>query len=103
MNKIIYNISVVILLFGVILMVHYTTKIKYNKVREILVSGPKNIYDSYVYQERPKTLFKRMFNSLGPWVGRVPNTTLTEENDKIDEGIHNTNVKLRTSPLLLFK
>ncbi|ADO67374.1 hypothetical protein crov340 [Cafeteria roenbergensis virus] len=73
MTSLIYNFSVVILLLGLILMVYYTTKIYYEKDTNLIIKEPPSIYDSYVYQERPYTLFKNMFNNLGPWIGRVPN------------------------------
>lgn len=97
MKSLIYNISVIILLIGVILLVYYKTKISYQSKYVLETSGPKNIYDSYIYQERPNTLFKKMFRNLGPWIGRTPNP-IDEEIDPED-----IRVKMVTSPLLLFK
>jgi hypothetical protein len=97
MNSLLYNLSVVILLFGLILMVHYVTKIYYQKKVINETKGPDNVYDSYIYQERPNTLFKKMFNSLGPWIGRTANP-IDEEIDPED-----IRVKVVTEPLLLFQ
>lgn len=96
MNSLLYNLSVIILLFGLMLMVHYTTKIYYEKRTVVETKGPDNIYDSYIYQERPNTLFKKMFNSLGPWIGRTANP-IDEEIDPED-----IRVEMVTKPLLLF-
>ena len=97
MNSLLYNLSVVILLFGLMLMVHYTTKIYYQKKTVIDRRGPSNVYDSYIYQERPNTLFKKMFNSLGPWIGRTANPTDVEVDPE------DVRVTMVTEPLLLFQ
>ena len=97
MNSLVYNLSVIILLFGVMLMIHYITKIYYQKEIVVETKGPDNIYDSYVYQERPNKLFNKMFTSLGPWIGRTANP-IDEEIDPED-----IRVKMVTNPLLLFK
>lgn len=96
MNSLLYNLSVVLLLFGVLLMVHYTTKIYYEKRTLMVTKGPDNIYDSYIYQERPNTLFSSMFRNLGPWIGRTANP-IDEETD-----IDNVRVSRVTEPILLF-
>ena len=72
MNSLLYNLSVIILLLGLMLMVHYTTKIHYNKQQVITEVKPKDIYKSEIYQERPKKVFNKMFDSVGPWSGRIP-------------------------------
>jgi len=96
MSSLIYNVSVVFLLLGLILMVYYTTKIQYQKNTIITTKDPDNIYDSYVYQERPATLFKKMFNNLGPWIGRTVNP-LEKEISLEDERVKN-----KTQSFLLF-
>lgn len=97
MNSLVYNFSVIILLLGLILMVHYTTKIYYQKDTVVTLKEPDSIYDSYVYQERPNKLFKNMFNNLGPWIGRTANP--------IDEEIDPNDIRVKrvTKPLILFK
>lgn len=80
MNSLLYNLGVVFLLAGLVLMVHHSTKIYYLKNYTVKTEGPKNIYDSYVYQERPKTLYSKMFKNLGPWIDRTPNPIDEETN-----------------------
>ena len=113
MRSLLYNFSVIILILGIILLVHHITKIYYQQNVNITVETPDNIYDSYVYQERPKTLFSYMFNNIGPWIGRTANPTDDELNnyEYSDNNISNkqnlnkninSKVKRRTSPFLLF-
>ena len=96
MSSLVYNLSVIFLLLGLVLMVYYTTKIQYQKETVITTKDPDNIYNSYVYQERPATLFKNMFNNLGPWIGRTVNP--------IDEEINENDMRVRekTQSFLLF-
>ena len=96
MNSLLYNLAVLLILFGVILMVHYTTKIYYQNQTKYIEQKEKSIYDSGVYQERPKTLFNKMFTQLGPWIGRTANPT---DQELSQEDIQ---VQARTSPLVLF-
>lgn len=72
MNSLLYNLSVILLLSGLMLMVHYTTKIHYNRQKVVIEDKPDNVYESTVYQERPKKVFNKMFDSVGPWSGRIP-------------------------------
>lgn len=97
MNSLLYNLSVIMLLLGLVLMVHYTTKIYYNRNVVVREEKPENIYDSEIYQERPNTLFNKMFTQLGPWIGRTPNPT--------DEEISAEDIRseIVTKPLLLFE
>ena len=96
MNSLLYNLGVIFLLAGLVLMVHHTTKIYYQERYIVETKGPKTIYDSYVYQERPKTLYSKMFKDLGPWIDRTPNP--------IDEEINPNDIrsKIVTEPLLKF-
>jgi len=76
MNSVLYNFSLVLLLIGLVLGTYYMTKLTYEKeIRIVSEDTNKNLYDSYVYQERPNTLYNRMFNELGPWINRTANPT----------------------------
>jgi len=76
MNSLLYNFSVVILLIGLVLGTYYITKMYYEPFIRINQDGKtENIYTSQIYQERPKTLFARMFNEWEPWINRTGNPT----------------------------
>lgn len=75
MNSLLYNISVILLLCGVILLTHYLTRVSYERDVRLVDNSERNLYLSSVYQERPKTLFSPMFMELGPWIGRTVNPT----------------------------
>lgn len=76
-------------------MVYYNTKIHYQKTTVIHVKDANNIYDSYVYHERPNTLFKSMFNDYGNWIERNPIVISKNKESKINN--------IKTNPFLLFK
>lgn len=96
MNSLLYNFSVLLLLSGLVLMVHYTTKIYYKKDYQVTIKKP-SLFDSHIYQERPAKLFKNMFNNLGPWIGRTANP-LDEEMDQ-----NSVLAERKTEPLLRFE
>lgn len=76
MNSVLYNFSLILLLIGLVLGTYYMTKLTYEKeIRIISDNNNGNIFDSFIYQERPNTLYKRMFNELGPWINRTANPT----------------------------
>ena len=82
MNSTIYNLSVIILLLGFTLAIHYYTKIYYKQNILIQQKSPKNIYSSKVYQQRPKSTYNRMFDEIGPWIDSRPNPLSDEPNPK---------------------
>jgi len=72
MNSLLYNFSLVLLLIGLVLGTYYMTKLTLEKENKIINSSPqKNLFN----QERPATIFNRMFNELGPWINRTANPT----------------------------
>lgn len=98
MNTLIYNFSVILLLMGLVLMVHYTTRVYYQQqIRPIPKPTPEDIYDSHVYNERPNKLFSNMFNNLGPWISRTGNPT----DEELD--MNSDLVRIKTAPLIEFK
>jgi hypothetical protein len=64
MNHILYNISVIIILFGIILMIIYYSK---NNYKEIIIEKPKPPKFEDNYDVRPSQLFNSMFNSNSTW------------------------------------
>lgn len=74
MNHILYNIAIIMLLAGIIIITSYITK-AYNKP---VITTPtcnninnqdENITIEQVYKLRPSTIYKTMFNEPSIWQG----------------------------------
>lgn len=77
MNHILYNISLIVLIIGIILMTVYITKVssfKYLTQEEILMmkynQKLKNVYDiGDIYQYKVTNEYNKMFNQPSLWFG----------------------------------
>jgi hypothetical protein len=67
MNHILYNISIIILFFGIILMVIYITKATYTP--PLKPTGIRRKYNNDIYDDNPSQIFKPMFNQPSTWSG----------------------------------
>lgn len=72
MNHILHNISLLILLIGIIMLTTYITKAnnQCNVIRREIIKDSKSS-DNYKrsFDVRPKNEFKKMFDVNSPWVG----------------------------------
>jgi len=73
MNYLLYNISIVMVLVGIILLTHYLTK-TYNNNNiqnsdDLNNQIPDNTKLDNIYDERPSAIFKNMFNQPSIWQG----------------------------------
>ncbi len=70
MNHLLFNISLIMLLIGVLMLTHYLTK-AYNTNNVTITNDYKSdqptLYD--VYDQRPSKIFKVMFNQPSIWQG----------------------------------
>lgn len=67
MNHILYNISIIILFFGIILMVIYITKATH--IAPLKPTGIRRKYNNDIYDDNPSQIFKPMFNQPSTWSG----------------------------------
>jgi hypothetical protein len=67
MNHILYNISIIILFFGIILMVIYITKATH--IPPLKPTGIRKKYNNDIYDDNPSQIFKPMFNQPSTWSG----------------------------------
>lgn len=67
MNHILYNISIIILFFGIILMVIYITKATH--IPPLKPTGIRRKYNNDIYDDNPSQIFKPMFNQPSTWSG----------------------------------
>jgi poly(A) polymerase Pap1 len=68
MNHIIYNISVILIFFGAILLTHNLTK---SNSKCLIQSTNKNKQDNkqILNQDRPSQIFNKMFDRSDVWMG----------------------------------
>lgn len=67
MNNIIYNISIILIFFSIILLTYNMTK-NYNKCTNN-IQKPSDINQNTINQDRPSKIFNKMFNSPDIWMG----------------------------------
>lgn len=71
MNHILYNISIIMLLVGIILITSYITKVYNKPLSTCNVNNyqDENITVDEVYKLRPSKIYKTMFNEPSIWQG----------------------------------
>ena len=67
MTYIIYNISMILILIGIILLTHSLTK-NYNKC-PIIVQQKQELNQNTLNQDRPSKIFDKMFSLPDIWMG----------------------------------
>ena len=81
MNNIIHNISVILILFGIILLTYNLTK-SYNKcaiVKQNEMTDGKQLLD----QERPTQIYQKMFRDNDIWMGYADFNIKNESNTNL--------------------
>jgi len=72
MNNIIYNISIILIFFSIILLTYNMTK-SYNKCTNNIQKpsdiNQNTINQNTINQDRPSKVFNKMFNSPDIWMG----------------------------------
>ena len=67
MNHVLHNISMIMILIGIILLTHNLTK-SYNKC-PIIIQQKQEINQNTLSQRRPSKMFNKMFNLPDIWMG----------------------------------